>query len=281
MARSIAGAAPGRTNRRFLIIAILFAVVSAVLAYTALSRDSGTGGGSGVAGDTQVVVAKQPILERTKITADMLELKSISSSLVVGGAYTSVTAAVGKTTKFPLDQNQQISATTVTDLENVSGDATLSKYVPTGRRAVSISSSEVIAAGGLILPGDYVDIVWICCDGRALLAKTVLQNVQIAAVAQSLVQSGPTTGTDNPLPAGATEGDPEASTVTLLLTPEETHLIRLAEVSGPLTVTLRRVDDSNIASPENDFALITELLPESIVQQLPRDLWPEGYKNGQ
>lgn len=278
MARTIAGAAPGRTNRRFLIIALLFAVVSAVLVYTALSRDSGSSGGGEVAGETQVVVAKRPILQRTVITSDMLELRNVPSNLVIGGAYTSVTDAVDKVTKFPLEANQQIGSTVVVDTQNPTGEATLAQVVPTGRRAVSIQSSQVISAGGLILPGDYVDVVWICCDDVAALAKTVLQNVQVAAVAQNLVDSGPAAGGDNPAPAGDAEGDPEASTVTLLLTPEETHLVRLAEVSGPLSVTLRGPGDGNIASPENDYTLAIDLLPESIVQQLPPAFWPDGYK---
>lgn len=277
MARSIAGAAPGRTNRRFLIIALLFAVVSAVLAYTALSRDSG-GGGSAAVGETQVVVAKRAIQQRTIITADMLELKTVPSDLVIGGAFVSVTDAVDKVTKFPLEANQQIGSTVVVDTQNPTGDATLAQVVPTGRRAVSISSSQVISAGGLILPGDYVDVVWICCDDKAALAKTVLQNVQVAAVAQTLVDAGPASGGDNPSPAGEAEGDPEASTVTLLLTPEETHLVRLAEVSGPLSVTLRGPGDGNIAAPENDYTTALDLLPEAIVQQLPRAFWPDGYK---
>jgi pilus assembly protein CpaB len=280
MARTIAGAAPGRTNRRFLIIAVIFAVMSGVLAYTLLSRDSG-GGGSATAGDTQVVVAKQAILHRTLITADMLELKSVSADAVIGGAYTSVTDVVGKTTRFPLDANQQISTTAVYDKDNVTTGVGLAEYVPTGKRAVSISSSQVIAAGGLVLPGDYVDVVWICCDDKAILAKTVLQNVQVAAVAQTVIDTGGTSGTENPLPAAQAESDPEASTVTLFLTPEETHLVRLAEVSGPLTVTLRTPNDGNIASPENDYTTALELLPLEIVQQLPKSLWPDSYRDGQ
>lgn len=280
MARTIAGAAPGRTNRRFLIIALLFAVVSAVLAYTALSRGGSDGGGGSVAaGDAQVVVAKRAIQQRTVITADMLELRTVPSNLVVGGAFTSVTDAVDKVTKFPLEANQQIGTTTVVDTQNPTGDATLAQVVPTGRRAVSISSSQVISAGGLVLPGDYVDVVWVCCDDVAALAKTVLQNVQVAAVAQNLVDSGPAAGTDNPSPAGAAEGDPEASTVTLLLTPEEAHLVRIAEVSGPLSVTLRGPGDGNVAAPENDYTLAIDLLPVEIVQQLPEAFWPDGYKD--
>lgn len=279
MARTIAGAAPGRTNRRFLIIALLFAVVSAVLAYTALSRGGGDGGGgSAVAGDAQVVVAKRAIQQRTVITADMLELRTVPANLVVGGAFTNVTDAVDKVTKFPLEANQQIGVTTVVDTQNPTGDATLAQVVPTGRRAVSISSSQVISAGGLILPGDYVDVVWVCCDDVAALAKTVLQNVQVAAVAQNLVDAGPAAGTDNPSPAGDAEGDAEASTVTLLLTPEEAHLVRIAEVSGPLSVTLRGPGDGNVAAPENDYTLAIDLLPVAIVQQLPEAFWPDGYK---
>ena len=278
MARSIAGAAPGRTNRRFLVIAVLFAVMSAVLAYTALSRTGGDDGKSGAAaGDTQVVVAKRPIQQNIKVTADMLALKSVPSDTVVAGAFTSVTDAVDKVTRFPLDENQQVGLSAVVGGDAATATGSLAEVVPTGRRAISISSSQTISAGGLILPGDWVDIVWICCDNKAAIAKTVVQNVQVAAVAQEIV-SGRASGPENPAPAVNGENQPDATSISLLVTPEEAHRLRLAEVGGQLSVTLRGKGDGNIAPDGAETTLITDVLPPDIVARLPKAFWPDGYK---
>jgi Flp pilus assembly protein CpaB len=286
MARSIAGAAPGRTNRRFLIIAILCAALSAVLVYTAVSRTGGDdgGGGGGAAGSTQIVVAETAIKQRTLVTPEMITLKSVSSRDVIAGAFTSVDDVVGKVTKYPIEANQQVIASAVIDTSNPTALDALALVVPAGKRGFSINSAQVKTAGGLILPGDYVDVLWICCDDQAALAKTVLQNVQVAAVAQTKVDAGPAAGTaagtqpDDPAPAVTADPIPDAVTLTLLLTPDQAHLAFLADLTGEVRASLRGVGDANLEPPSNDFTLATELLPIEVLQTLPRGLWPDGYK---
>lgn len=276
MARSIAGSAPSRTNRRFLIIAILLAGLSAALVYAKISAGDDAGSASTTAGTTQVVVAKEPIKQRETITEAKLQLIPVPNSNIIPGYFESFEDVVGKVAKFPIEKNGQVVASTIVDTSNPTSDAALSLLVPTGKRAMSIKASQVANAGGLVLPGDYVDIVWICCQGRAALAKTVVQNVQVAAVAQSIVDSGPSTGGSEPVAAGDAEPLPEASTITLLLTQDEAHLLFLAESTGELRAELRGVGDIDRAS--EDFTLVIELLPIEIVNQLPEDLRPDGYK---
>jgi len=288
MARSVAGVAPGRTNRKFLIVALLFGAVTAALFYAVTARGgSSTSTSKASAGDATVVVAKVPIKQRTTITADMLELKSISASAVVGGAYTNVNDAVGKVTKFPIDLNQQIVASAVVDIANPVGAAALADVVPTGRRAMSIQASQVLSAGGLILPGDYIDLVWLCCDktgGQTVAAKTLLRNVQVAAVAQSIVNSGPVnsatpgagTSSDAPVSAGGAQPTPDAVTVTLLLTPQEAQLVFLAEQTGLLRADLRGIGDQE--APDSGVTLFTDLIPLDAFNNLPAGLKPSFTK---
>ena len=284
MARSVAGAAPGRTNRRFLIVAILFASLSGALFYAWMASQSGDnvgGGGSVAAGSQQVVVAKTVIKQRTEITADMLEVKSIPANAVVSGGFTTLADVIGKTAKLPIEANQQVVLSSVVDTTG-STDA-LAQVVPNLRRAYAISASQVTTAGGLILPGDYVDIYWICCEGGAILAKTVVQNIQVAAIAQNIVNAGPVASSDgtgiegDPVSAGQEQNDPEAVTITLLVTPEQAHLLLLAEQSGPLRAALRGVNDTAIAPDNELFTSTLKLLPLEVLQTLPRELWPDGY----
>lgn len=278
MARTIAGAAPGRTNRRFLLIAILCAALSAVLVYTAVSRGGGTDDSSTTvpAGTTQVVVAKSAIKQRTTITPEMLQLKAVPSNGVIAGAYVSIEDAIGKVTKYPIEANQQVVLNSVVDTSRPSEDAALAQVVPTGRRAISITASQVINAGGLVLPGDYVDIVWACCKDEAVASKTIVKNIQVAAVAQAIVDSGPVGEADAPIAADGGEVDPEAVTLTLLATPDEGQILLLAEHSGKLRAEVRGVGDVEL--PDSGTTLITELLTPQDIAELLEGLKPDGYK---
>jgi pilus assembly protein CpaB len=295
MAQRVAGGTQGRTNRRFLLVAILLAGLSAALVYAKISaNDGGSTATQVTAGDQPVVVAKVPIKERTTITPDMVEVRSVPLNSVTVGALTDITSAVGKVTKFPVEVNQQLVATGVIDTSRPIADAALSYVVPTGMRAMSISASQVGNAGGLILPGDWVDIIWGCCADRSVVAKTLLRNIQVAAVAQSIVPSGPVTNSatpvagasavagagisSNPVAASASVALPDAATVTLLLTPEQGQILFLAESNGKLRLDLRGVGDQDTTDTGNVIITQPELLPVDALSALPDALKPDGYK---
>lgn len=284
MARTVAGSAPGRTNRKFLVVAVLFGALTAALFYALTARSSSsTGSGSTVAGDVQVVVAKVPIKQRTTITADMLEVKSVPANALTAGAFSSLADAAGKVTKYPIEVNQQVASSAVVDTAKPVADAALSLVVPTGRRAMSIQASQVSNAGGLILPGDYVDLVWACCQDKVVVTKTLLRNVQVVAIAQTLISSGPvgskgasTAGSDAPVAADAAPALPDAVTMTLLLTPQESQQLFLAEQTGKLRAVLRNVGDQDLAdTPASSFM---EIAPVDLLKSLPDALKPEGFK---
>jgi pilus assembly protein CpaB len=294
MARTVAGAAPGRTNRRFLIIAILFAALSGALVYAWMNSQSGDGEGGGTAagGSRQVVVAKIVINHRTEITKEMLEVKSIPANAVVEGGYATVDEVIGKTAKLRIEPNQQVLSTAVV---NIDGPAdALAQVIPNGRRGFAIKAHQVLTAGGLILPGDYVDIVWVCCPGglefgggdaqqqgqenstdAVILTRTIVQNVQVAAIQQQIVSSGPVAsgdGTgidDDPVASDTGEKEPEAITITLLATPEQAHILFMAEQVGELRAALRGVGDAAIIPPTEDYICLSpSLIPEETMQAL-------------
>lgn len=292
MAQRVAGGAQGRTNRRFLLVAILLAGLSAALVYAKISANDGGSPSTQVsAGDQQVVVAKIPIKERTTITAAMVEVKSVPLNSVSAGAITDIAGAVGRVTKFPVEVNQQLVASAVIDTSRPVAGAALAYVVPTGKRAMSISASQIGNAGGLILPGDWVDLVWICCSDRSVITKTLLRNIQVAAVAQTIVPSGPVNNSatpaagvapggpsTNPVAASAAIAVPDATTFTLLLTPQEVQILFLAEQNGKLRADLRGVGDQD--TPDTGYTIVTqpELLPLDAVGALPDALKPDGYK---
>jgi pilus assembly protein CpaB len=295
MAQRVAGGAQGRMNRRFLLVAILLAGLSAALVYAKISANGTSSTTTKVAaGDQQVVVAKVAVKQRTTITASMLEVKSVPLNSVAVGAFTNIQSAVGKVTKFPVETNQQLVESALVDTTRPAADAALSYVVPTGKRAMSVSASQVANAGGLILPGDFVDIVWGCCSDRSVVTKTLLRNIQVAAVAQSIVSSGPVTdlnatpgagagaavpgSSTNPVAADAAKAVPDAATVTLLLTPEEVQILFLAEANGKLRFDLRGPGDQDAPDTGNTIITQPQLLPVEALSALPDALKPDGYK---
>lgn len=299
MAQRVAGgAAAGRLNRRFLLVAILLAGLSAALVYAKISAGGGgSGSGKAVAGDTAVVVARVPIKQRTLITGSMIEVKNVPANAVAAGALTNVEDVVNKVTKFPIEVNQQIVTTAVVDTSKPTAGDALAPVVPDGKRAFSISASQVLTAGGLLLPGDYVDVVWVCCEkgiewqgasggktfstSAIVLSRPVVQNVQVAAVAQSIVPSGPvgsaggagagggTGASGDPVAANTPKQIPDATTITLLVTPDQANILLMAEATGTLRAALRNPGDAALIPAGNEIQFVTPgLIPPDVMRLL-------------
>src|SRR5438552_18893800 len=106
MARTVAGAAPGRLNRKFLVVAVLLAALSATLIYAGLSSRGGGSKSSSGGASVSVVVAKSAIKQRTKITRDMLDVKTLGKDEVLAGLFSNDDEVVGMVTEFQIDANQ-------------------------------------------------------------------------------------------------------------------------------------------------------------------------------
>jgi pilus assembly protein CpaB len=293
MARPLTKVAGGTTSRRLLLLLALVAgIVAAILVYTALSRNSESTSGDAGATATMapVVVAKQDIPARTKITASMVEVRQMPLDDASELAFTDLSDAVGRVTRYPIATSEQVLSTKVVALESaaVTGDS-LSYVIPDGRRAMAINVDEVVAVGGLVLPGDYVDVMAVFDvtfrDGESektenkYFTRLILQNIEVLAVAQTVVdappEAGTATGSDAEAGAAApettgeqrarnTEAEPEpkAATVTLSLTPQEAQLIFLAEENGVIRMAVRPYGDSAVQNIP--FVAEPELIPPDL-----------------
>jgi pilus assembly protein CpaB len=292
MARPLTKTAVGITNRRLLLLALVAGIVAAILVYTALSRGSeSTGGTSAVTSMEPAVVAKQDIPARTKITAGMVEVRQLSLDDRSELAFTDLSQVVGRVTRYPIATSEQVLSTKVVALDSaaVTGDS-LSYVIPDGRRAMAVKVDEVVAVGGLVLPGDYVDVMATFDvtfrDGEnektenKYFTRLILQNLEVLAVAQTVVdaptEAGTATGSDSGATATGTETtegqrarnteaepEPKAATVTLSVTPQEAQLIFLAEQNGVLRMAVRPYGDAVV----QDIPFVAE--PELIPPDLP------------
>ena len=104
-----------------------------------------------------------------------------------------------------------------------------------GARAVTIPLDAQSGVGGLIWPGDRVDLILTQSSadaalpmGRRVGAETVLTNVRVIAIDQQIVQGA--------MPAA---GDGPARTVTLEVSPDQAQRVSVAQRLGNLSVSVR------------------------------------------
>ncbi len=258
MARVIAAASPDRSSRLLIAAAIIFAGLAAVLVFVGLN--DGSEKASPSATSAEVVVAAQGISANTKLTADLLELRAVPLDQKLDGVYGDVQPLVGLPLRFPVAEGEQITPLKV-GAEAVDDKQDLAFVLQASERGFSVEVTEVSSVGGLLLPGNFVDVIAVGdqqLDG-AIEAFTILQNIEVLSVAQEAQE---------PLPAASAaaqesenggglrgqrpddvERQPKARTVTLAVTPEQAQLLALAQATGgQLWLSLRSAGDHDTIS---------------------------------
>jgi len=243
-----------------LIAGVVVGLIAAILVFVVVVQS----GGSGDDGDRSVVVAKQDIPAQSRLIADMLEVKTVPADEVNAEAFTARSQVVNRITAQTVTAGEQIVPSMVSDK---AGESLAFKIAP-GMRAVSIEVKEAVTAGGNVQPGDQVDIVAIFAldrdaDVPAVLAVvapggdgvvtplgtdrnltvTLLQNVQVLAVGQSLAKSEEETTTTVTKPETDAKSRPKAKSVTLEVTPQQAQLLSLADEYAVLRLAVRAFGD--------------------------------------
>jgi pilus assembly protein CpaB len=113
--------------------------------------------------------------------------------------------------------------------------------LPPAARAISVGVDAITGNGGLISPGDRVDVILTqalaetdTTPARRLVAETVLSDVRVVAVDQSITEGGVATG-DNAIGR-------LARTVTLEVTPQQAAIAVVALQLGKITLAIRAAD---------------------------------------
>jgi pilus assembly protein CpaB len=272
--------------------------MGAGLVYVATSRDSTSSSGGSSVQPVPVVVAKVDIAARTPLTQEMLDVKLLAPEAISPLAFTDVSSAVGQVTRFPLVAGEQVMTSKVVSVDG-RVSRSLSFVIPEGKRGFALNATSVQNAGGLVLPGDYVDIV-VLHDVEFLsnpadtssreteesfLVQTLMQNVEVLAVQQTVVDvvDVPVKTEDASGASGAAapaDGDnlqegssqrvrnseaapiPDAATITIAVTPEEAERLYLAEANGQIRLTVRPFGDDETVPV--DYQTKLELIPQDI-----------------
>ena len=211
-----------RSNRLLILLGILVAITGGLLAVVVAngSGTSSSGGAEASATPTaeptvQVVIAKTDINLGDKITADMLDLKTmtLSARTALGqDTYDSTDQVIGRIAGGRISAGQALVPSrdfltpgSMADGQDISG------AIATNMVAVSVELDQTNGVGTLIVPGDHVDIILsvytdqLTIDskdaagntlsltgGTQVTSKMVIQNRKILATLLQPVAAGPT-----------------------------------------------------------------------------------------
>jgi Flp pilus assembly protein CpaB len=143
--------------------------------------------------------------------------------------------------------------------------AAFSIRTPPGKRAVTISIESLAAVGGLVNPGDFVDIIAKLKipkededDPKAVNEVTTMlfQNIQVLAVGTNFK---PLTNE----PAYELQQKSKSLNVTLAVSPEEAGLLAFAGTNGTFTLALRApVEEGNTRVQVASWDALSEFVKE-------------------
>lgn len=198
----------------------------------------------------EAVVAIRYLPMGIVITADMVELRPVVLDASTADVFTDMASVVGLRTRTSIGEGEpvRISAAIVDAPATVSPASVASPAsAPTpqappspapslpalqpGKRVMTVRVDRVLTINGLPGPGSFVDVVgvfgaWNTTPGskqQRNVAATVLQDVEVLALEHS--------------------PQPEASTVALLVDPEEAQILAAAAESGTLRLAARPPGD--------------------------------------
>ncbi len=210
----------------------------------------------------RIVAAARALTPGETVDNTALRLISWPREEVPPGAFSDFQAVAGKVVKNSFSINQPIVATALLESDKTGG--VLPLLIPAGMRAMSIAVDDVSDMAGFILPHSHVDVlVSVAVGGPAAgsgapteVTKTVMQNITVLAVAQTL-EAGP----DQPR---------QVKVVTLLVTPAQAERLAAASRLGTLALAMRNfADEEELATSGVSIPILLGISPIGPPPQQP------------
>ncbi len=214
----------------FVVLAGVAALLASVLVYSALKKREAEVQAA-KASTCQIVVAAHDLPLGAKIDATAVKMARWSLDSVPPGAMTDASAALNAFVKSSMVENEPLVSTKLFTGDKTAGVMPL--LIPPGMRAVSVPVDEVSDIAGFVLPHARVDILAAMTptngNNNKTVAKIVLQNVEVLAVAQEIEGK---------------KDEPElVKVVTLLVSPQDAEKLALASHEGSLRLAMRNYSD--------------------------------------
>lgn len=222
-------------NKRFIAV-LVFGVVVSLAASAVVYRLIAGRIAAGPQVSTKAIVAARDVAVGSLLIAD--DLKQVEwKGDMPKQAITAVQTAQNRGVVVAIHEGDLI---TENQLAPAGVGAGLAVKIPIGMRAIAVKVNEVVGLAGFVMPRMRVDVV--ACgtppgDLRNTLgseSRTVLQNIEV-------LSAGPNVEQDK-------DGKPvPVQVVNLLVTPEQSEIMSLAENETKVQLVLRNPTDGQIA----------------------------------
>ena len=198
----------------------------------------------GVAAEVEVAVAARGLSG-----LEVIDAASVSTRRVARAALTATTCVdpvqvVGHVLLAPMEEGQVFT----TERFAVEGSAAqLAATIGAGQRAVSVTLADPMSNEDLLYPGCLVEVLFSrpAVDREDPLSSTLLQGVRVLGIGDRTIvaPAGPSSlvGTGN-------GGNGRRPAVSLLVTPQQAQVLKLAMQEGSVTLALRNPADAQPAS---------------------------------
>ena len=187
-------------KRSYIIVGAL-ALLAFILTYALLA---------GVIAPKSVVEAKVDLAAGTRLTADVLEVKTLPANAIPKGAYTSLAEAEGKVLTTARVAGDPITA-------YVAGESAVSSGIPAqlapNTVAISIKVDQATGLAGVLRPGQTVAVIAIV--DPATIQRNTLQSITSPVLAVPTPASGVT---PTPLPPTQTPQPPVSPAARIVIT---------------------------------------------------------------
>jgi len=179
----------------------------------------------------EILVAARDFKEEEILKPDMAKTVRMSKSAVPIGAFSSFKDVEERWVKTTMLEGDPIVDKKLGPKGTPPG---LVANIPKGMRAYAVDVTEQSGVSGFILPGYHVDVVRYEPGEKSQFQRgeTILQNVQVLAAGQVFTRQE--------------EKSLLNRTVTLAVLPEQVDVLVAARAQGPLSLSLRGVNDHDI-----------------------------------
>lgn len=222
------------SNKKLFFIALIFAILATSLIYYYLVNLEVNS--KKVEPTKEVVIARETIYPKTRITKEMIEVKELKEGSIPPSIYKDIKDVIGRIAKETIYGGEPVNERRLAD--DLYKKEHLSYSIPKGYRAITLPYNLVMGVGGFIQPGDYVDVIGIydinLSPKQQVIAKIFLQNVQVLAVGGSTEIN--------------TEKDKkEIKTITLAVTPKDAEKLTFTSERASLKLMLRSIGEGDFS----------------------------------
>lgn len=210
-----------------------------------------------------IVLAARPVEAFARLDVQDLRVERVplhqAEDLLRKGAFRDPLQVAGRVTEVSMQPGELVVPDMLVRRES---GLMITTALAQGKRAVSLSLSDTMGIEALLYPGCTVDVIAALDVRNTLqgdptpLSMTLLRDIYVLAVGDRSVVS-PEGGEEQ---SATTVGGKARPTVTLLVTPKETELLKLAMSEGSISLTLRDPRDAN-AEEETSATRLADLSP--------------------